>query len=233
MMTAADPASTLLRQVPLFAELQPEILDLLVSESPIRRYPRGQFLFNEGDPGESLLVLEEGSVKIARFAASGQEVVLATTEAPAIFGELALLEGAPRSATVTARTPVVVRVLSRQEVLGLIEREPSVSMAMPRAMAAMVRVSNDRLTDAISLDVPGRIAKRLLSRAGSHGAPDPRGIVVPIGRSQGDLAAELGTTRVSVNRTIKSFEAQRIVTLNHANDTIVIHDLSMLEAHTR
>lgn len=232
-MTAAESTSTVLRQVPLFAELQPDILDLLVSESPIRRYPRGQVLFNEGDPGESLLVLEAGSVKIGRFAASGQEVVLTTSDAPTVFGELALLDGAPRSATVTARTPIVVRVLSRQVVLGLIEREPSVAMAMLRAMAGMVRVSNDRLADAISLDVPGRIAKWLLSRAESHGVPDARGIVVPIGRSQGDLAVELGTTRVSVNRTIKSFEAQRIVTLNHAHDTIVIHDLSMLEAHTR
>jgi CRP-like cAMP-binding protein len=227
------PASRhFLGELPLFAGLPPATLEALARESRVRRYPRGQVLCSEGDPGDSLLVLEEGRVKIARFAAGGQEVVLAGAEAPAAFGELALLDGAPRSATITAQTPVVVRVLGRQTILELIEREPSVAMALLRTMAGMVRSTNERLADVLSLDVPGRVAKWLLGRAGSRGAADPAGVVVPLGLSQGELAAELGTTRVSVNKALKGFEAQGLIALDPDRDAVVLRDLAALEAHT-
>jgi CRP-like cAMP-binding protein len=228
-----DPAPRhFLGELPLFAELPPATLEALARESRVRRYPRGQVLCSEGDPGDSLLVLEAGRVKIARFAAGGQEVVLAGAEAPAAFGELALLDGAPRSATITAQTPVVVRVLGRQTILELIEREPRVAMALLRTMAGMIRSTNERLADVLSLDVPGRVAKWLLGRARRHGAPDPAGVVVPLGLSQGELAAELGTTRVSVNKALKGFEAQGLIALDPDRDAVVLRDLAALEAHT-
>ena len=233
---AAPPPHTvpphLLGDVPLFAELPAATLDRLGRESRVRRFPRGQVLCSEGDPGDSLLVLEAGRVKVSRFSAGGQEVVLAVVEAPAAFGELALIDGAPRSATITAQTPVVLRVLGRDAVLDLIEREPALAMAMLRAVTAMVRAANERLADLLSLDVPGRVAKWLLARAESHGARRPEGIVVPLGVSQGELAAELGTTRVSVNKALKGFEARGVIALDLDRDAVVLRRPGDLRAYT-
>jgi CRP/FNR family transcriptional regulator len=234
MTTAPPPPEPAhhLGEVPLFAQVDRATLDRLARESRIRRYPRGQVLCSEGDPGESLLVLEEGRVKISRFSAGGQEIVLSVAEAPAAFGELALIDGAPRSATITAQTAVVVRILAREVVLALIEREPSVAMALLRAVTAMVRATNERLSDVLSLDVPGRVAKWLLSRAEAHGERRPEGIVVPLGLSQSDLAAELGTTRVSVNKALKGFETRGAITLDLDQDVVVLRRPEELLAYT-
>ena len=233
-MAAANPpgASHLLGDVPLFAELPPATLERLARESRVRRFPRGQVLCSEGDPGDSLLVLEAGRVKISRFSAGGQEIVLAAVEAPAVFGELALIDGAPRSATITAQTPVVVRVLGRDAVHGLIAREPSVAMALLRAVTDMVRTTNERLADVLSLDVPGRVAKWLLTRAEAHGSAGPEGLVVPLGLSQGELAAEIGTTRVSVNKALKGFEARGTIALDLDRDVVLLRRPEELRSYT-
>jgi CRP/FNR family transcriptional regulator len=221
----AQPDSNPFAQVELFAELPEAMLAVLARESRVRRYPEGQVLFSEGDPGDSLVVLEEGRLRISRFTPGGQEVVLATMEAPAAIGELALIDGAPRSATVVAQTPVVVRVLSRQTVAGLIGSEPSVALGMLRAVATMVRDTNERFSDVLSLDVPGRVAKWLLANAARHGQQRGSDIVLPIDSSQSDLALELGTTRVSVNKALKTFEHLGALTVGRNEITIHKRDL--------
>lgn len=233
-MAAANPpgADHLLGDVDLFAELPPATLERLARESLVRRFPRGQVLCSEGDPGDSLLVLEAGRVRISRYSAGGQEVVLAAVEAPAAFGELALIDGAPRSATIVAQTAVRVRVLRREAVTALIEREPTVAMGMLRAVTGMVRSTNERLADVLTLDVPGRVAKWLLGRAATHGRAGPGGVTVPLGVSQGELAAELGTTRVSVNKALKGFEARGAIALDLGRDVVVVRRPEALRAHT-
>src|SRR6188472_2598914 len=86
--------------VPLFAGLPAGAIAALASASRVRTYPAGQVLWNEGDPGDALLILEEGQLRISRFSAGGEEAVLAVVEPPAVVGELALLDGAPRDASV-------------------------------------------------------------------------------------------------------------------------------------
>lgn len=219
-----------LATVPLFATLAPATLDALATESRVRHYAKGQVLCSEGDPGTELLVLEAGHVRISRFTAGGQEIVLATAEAPTAFGELALIDGAPRSATLIAVSDVTVRFLARQAVLALIEHEPATAMAMLRSLTAMIRATNERLADVLSLDVPGRVAKWLLRQAAIHGEPRPHGIAVPLHQSQGELATELGVTRVSVNKALKGFEALGLLTV--APGEIVIADADALARYT-
>ena len=195
-----------LAEVPLFAGLPPPALAELARASRPRRYPAGQVLWNEGDPGEALLVLEAGRLRVSRFAASGQEAVLAVVEAPAALGELALLDGAPRDATVTAQGPVAVRLVPRSAFLALLRREPALVEGLLRTLAGLVRHGNRRHADLLGLDVPGRLAKWLLGRAGDEtGAGVRPGAVVALGRSQGELAGELGTTRESLNRALRRF----------------------------
>ncbi|HEU0116505.1 MAG TPA: Crp/Fnr family transcriptional regulator [Thermomicrobiales bacterium] len=219
-----------LGDVPLFAGLPPAVLDELARESRVRRYPAGQVLWHEGDPGDALLVLEEGQLRISRFTATGAEVVLAVEEAPAAVGELALLDGAPRSASVIAQRPVVVRLAPRSVFLALLRREPAVVEGLLRTLAAMIRAANARHVATVGLDVPGRLAAWLLARGPSE-AGAPRGpIEIEIGRSQGELALELGATRSTLNRAIKGFE--RLGILSVRGQTIVLHDAAALAPFT-
>jgi CRP/FNR family transcriptional regulator, cyclic AMP receptor protein len=206
----AETAHSLARCA-LFAGLSPEILRVLEEASRVRRFPKGQILCSEGDPGDNLIVLEEGQAKICRFTVEGQEIVLSLVNAPAAFGELALIDGAPRSATIVAITPVAVRLIERSTFIDLVEREPEIARGLLQALAAMVRATNERFVDLLTLDVPGRVAKWLLAHAPQQ--PPVEGDAVPFAISQGDLAAELGATRVSVNRALKTFEQRGCIRL--------------------
>ena len=132
-----------------------DVLDDLARISRVRRYPSGQVLWNEGDPGDSLLVLEEGQLRISRFTSSGQEAVLAVFEAPASLGELALLDGEPRDATVIAQRAVVVRVVPRTAFHALLQREPLLVDGLLKTLAGLVRLGNVRHADMLGFDVRG------------------------------------------------------------------------------
>ena len=203
-----------LADLPLLARLPEAALAHLARASYARRYPRGQVLCSEGDPGDSLLLLEDGQVVVSRISPRGQEIVLATLDAPASFGELSLLDGQPRSATVTAQQAVRVRVVPRQVVADLLDREPALARSLLLALTAMVRGGNERLSDLLTLDIPGRLAKWLLARAERAGVPEAEGVRIALGRSQGELAAELGATRVSVNKALALFQSLGLLELD-------------------
>lgn len=229
-MTFGAASNHSLLEVPLFANLNPAAIERLNQTSWARQYPRGQVLTSEGDPGESLLVLEEGEIKISRFTLSGQEVVLRVAEAPYPFGELALIDGAPRSATVTALTDVSVRMVPRTTFLELLNAEPDAMMEVLKSMTAMIRMTNDRLSDFLFLDVPGRVAKWLLVRGTERGERRDGNLYVPFGLSQSELATVLSTTRVSINKALKTFEGQDLIVLH--GDEIELKNLDGLIQYT-
>jgi CRP-like cAMP-binding protein len=209
MSHQVDHKDRALARLSLFAGLSPEILDALEKSSRVRHFGKGQILCSEGDPGDCLIVLEKGQAKVCRYAADGQEIVLSHVDAPAAIGELALIDGASRSATIVAVSPVTVRLIERTTFTDLVEREPELAHGLLQALAEMVRATNERLVDLQTLDVPGRVAKWLLANAVQQ--PAVAGCDVPFTISQGDLAAEIGATRVSVNRALRSFERHEIV----------------------
>lgn len=205
----------------MFSGLDLAVLDDLMASSRTRRLPRGQILCSEGDPGHDLLLLEQGRARVCRYAAGGREVVLAEVMAPVAFGELALIDGAARAATLIAVTDVQVRYLPRRAVIGLAESNSKVAMALLRSLAAMVRSTNDQLADVLALDVPARLAKWLLAQAGDT---DRLALV----ETQESLGLRLGTTRVTINRTLHRF--QRIGLIRIQGTAIDLIDRSALEA---
>lgn len=229
-MTTTPDSSHRLGEVPLFARLSPSALDALARLSRVRRYPQGQVLCNEGDPGDALLVLEEGQLRISRFTVGGEEAVLAVVDPPAAVGELALLDGAPRSASIIAQRPVTMRMVPRSVFLDLIAREPGVVDGLLHTLAGMVRAANIRYADVLGLDVPGRLAKWLLARAEANGERSPSGITLTLGRTQGELAAELGTTRPTLNRALHDFEAIGLLAVE--GNQVVIRKPDALRAYT-
>jgi CRP-like cAMP-binding protein len=214
---SADPFAS----IPLFAGLDPAGRAGLAGASRMRRYARGQVLCSEGDPGDDLLVLEEGRIRVCRFSLSGQEIVLAEVDAPATFGELALIDGGPRAADVIAESNVRVRYLPRRVVLDLVSREPAMALALMKSLAAMVRATNERLSDLLALDVPGRLAKWLLAHTGDDGR-------LAVDQSQETLARSIGTTRVSVNRSLGQFARRGLIELGDGE--IIVRDRASLRS---
>jgi CRP/FNR family transcriptional regulator len=196
-----------LSAIELFADLQPGVLDDMLAASRVRRFPKGQILCSEGDPGDDLILLEVGRVRVSRYGAGGREVALAEVDAPRAFGEISLFDQSPRAASLIALTNVQVRLVPGQMVIRLAEQTPKVAMALLQSMATMVRATNDRLSDMLALDVSARLAKWLLVRSCGND-------VVVITESQESLGLTLGTTRVTINRILHQFERAGMIRIN-------------------
>jgi CRP-like cAMP-binding protein len=137
------------------------------------------------------------------------------------LGELSLVDGGPRSATATAFDAVVALRLHRDSFLALLDRRRSVERALLQGMAAIVRRVNTQLQDVTALDVPARLAKKLLELADRHGVATPQGTRIDVPVTQQELAQMLGLTRPCVNKHLAEFEADGI--LSTGRGSIVLH----------
>ncbi|MCW2587436.1 MAG: transcriptional regulator Crp/Fnr family, partial [Frankiales bacterium] len=195
-----------LRQVELFAGLDEAVLQQIASVARPREYDKGELLFVEGDIGDALLLLVSGSVTVFRTSPDGERAALTIAEPPEVLGEIALLDGAPRSASVEATEATVVLSLSRPEFFGLLRHQPSVLEPLMRQLGTMVRRLTEQAADHVFLDLAGRVAKVLL-RLATPGSPP----VVAITQSR--LAEMSGGTRQSVNQVLGGFAQRGLVHL--------------------
>jgi len=218
-----DPVVAALARCPLFAGLGEDDLVGLAREMRARRFRRGEVLFHQGDPGDALFVVTSGAVKISLPSEEGDEAIIATVDPGDFFGELALLDGAPRSATATALEPTETLTLARQRFRELIAGEPALRDALLSALAAELRRLTTHVQELHFLDITGRLAARLSHLAASQGAASPDGTIrldAPL--TQSDLAAMIGATRQSVNKLLGIFADDRLLRLER--DAIVILD---------
>jgi CRP-like cAMP-binding protein len=195
-----------LRQVELFAPLDEAVLQELTSLVRVREFQRGELLFVEGGPGDALLVLIAGSVALFRTSVDGERAVLHVHESPEVLGEIELLDGAPRSASVEALTTATVLSLSRTEFLGLLHAQPGMLDPLLRQLGAMVRQLTEQAADRVFLDLAGRVAKVLLRLGGPGPSPS-------VAITQGRLAEMSGGTRQSVNQVLGGFGQRGLVHL--------------------
>ncbi len=203
-----------LRQVALFAELSEDRIQELAQVVRRRAYHRGEIIFHKGDPGNGLYLITLGQVKVVLPSETGEEAVLAVLEASEFFGELALFDGLPRSATVEAVTDAEMLVLHRDDFLGFVSRNPEVAIALFGVLSRRLRATDELIEDAIFLDVPGRLAKRLLDLAERHGRKTERGTEIHLKLTQQDLAAMVGATRESVNKHLGWMRDHRLIQLD-------------------
>jgi CRP/FNR family transcriptional regulator, cyclic AMP receptor protein len=221
-----DPASIgrVLAGVPLFAALTDAERAEVGAHMRSRRFGRDEVIFHRDDPAAHLFVIVSGSVKVAIPDQEGHEVVVAVEREGAVFGDLALLDDAPRSATVTSLGETQVVTLSRDDFLHAIERNPRATREILRLLARTVRRASGRIEDLVFLDVPGRVAKCLLDLSGAHGRPD-------VELTQDDLASFVGATRVSVNRALADLETQGAIVIGRRH--IEVKDEAILKRQVR
>lgn len=226
----ATPGHHNLRLVPLFSGLSDRALDDLSRVSIPRRFRGGTILCSEGDPGEVLYVLEQGELRVSRITADGREIVIAVVDAPAALGELSLLDGGPRSATLTAQGDVQLRFIPRSAFLQLLTEQPAMRDAIFVRLAGILRNANQLHVDLLSLDVPGRLAKWLIQRSQRVTANPDGNNAFALGRSQSDLANQLGTTRSTLNRALRGFVELGLI--EYDGDQIVVLDIAGLTDFT-
>ncbi|HUJ27212.1 MAG TPA: Crp/Fnr family transcriptional regulator [Myxococcales bacterium] len=197
--TKLDPRQ-LLAGVPLFSQLPAPQLAEVAALTSTRLFAARELVFREGAAGDAAYTICYGTLKASAQAPDGRELLLSIMGPGETFGELAILDGAPRSATVSAVEPSLLLVLERARFQSLVERNAAISYRMLLAMAARLRRLTGRMEDAAFLDVPGRLVKRLLELAGGR-APDADGWVALGSRlSQRELGELIGATRESVNK---------------------------------
>lgn len=217
----------------LFAGLDERTLELLTGALRSRRYRRDEVIFHVDDPGDSLYVVAGGSVKIILSADDGTEpAILTTIGRGGFFGELALLDGAPRSATAVAMDGVEALVLRRDAFNRLVDSEPGLRRALLATLAAEIRRLTAQVEDLHFLDLPGRLARHLLREIDTDGDQGAAGEVrLPWPFTQAELAGMIGGSRQSVNRLLADFVIQGL--LRFEGEDLVIPDPRRLAAAAR
>lgn len=208
-----------LRRLPLFAKLSDPELDELGSRMRQKQFKRGDTIFRKDDRGTHLYVVLEGAVKIALPGEFGQEALVAIARAGEYFGELALLDRSPRSATVVALEDTQAALLAADDFLAFLESHPLAVRTVLEALARTVRRLSDRVEDLIFLDVPSRVAKYLLDLAQHNGGADKE-----LNLTQDELAAFTGASRVSVNRVLGDLERRGLITIRRRRIAILDAD---------
>jgi CRP/FNR family cyclic AMP-dependent transcriptional regulator len=232
MMLTGRSVLDALSTIPFFAGLDRTALERLAAGMRARRFRRGEVIFHIGDPGDALFVIVEGEVKISLPSETGDEAILATLRVGDVFGELALLDGAPRSASATAIGATETVVLPRDRFRELIATEAGVRDALLASIAGELRRLTTHVEELHFLDITGRLAARLvrLSQEGGTRLSDG-GIRLRTNLTQGDLAAMVGCTRQSVNKLLGQFTDDGLIRLDR--EGIVVTDLEGLTATSR
>jgi CRP-like cAMP-binding protein len=216
----------MLQRSPLFRGLAPAVLERIAALATQRGYRRGEVLFRSGDAGDALLGVVSGRIRISTGNAEGREIFLNIMEPGDTFGEIALLDGGPRTATATAIEPSELVSLRRGPLFELLEREPKTALELLKLCGERLRWTSGLLEDSVFLDAPARLAKRLLSLGELHGEKTAAGNRVRI--SQEELASFLGVSRQAVNEQLQDWKARGWVALGRGS--VTVQDTAALRA---
>lgn len=220
-----------LRRCVLFRRVTPGDLDRCTAELAHRHYRRGETVFHAGDPGDALHIVASGSVKIELPSPQGDEpAMLARIDQGGYFGELALLDGEPRSATVVALEPTETLILDRVRFERLIADLPTLRSCLLASLSGELRRLTGQLEALLFLDLAGRLATRIVTLAETdptvHGARTD--IRLPWPYTQAEVASMIGGSRESVNRLFGELSGRGL--LHVEREHLVIPDLDLLAA---
>jgi CRP/FNR family cyclic AMP-dependent transcriptional regulator len=222
-------ARAVLRSNRLLRDLPDGALDLLAALAIRRSVGRGARIFAEGDPGDSLLGIVAGQVRISASTPDGREIFLNILEPGDSLGEIAVLDGEPRTATADALTDVELFVIRRPDLLVLISQEPRLAMHLIALLCRRLRWTSELIEEAAFLPAGARLASRLLKLGAEHGRPAGGGITLHI--SQAELAAFLNVSRQVVNQQLQAWRRQGWVALGRGR--VVILDPEGLRSAAR
>jgi CRP/FNR family transcriptional regulator, cyclic AMP receptor protein len=211
-------AKTVVERDSLFRGLPKTTLGRIAALGLRRVYEAGAVVFMRGDPGDSLCGVVTGRVRISASRPGGKEIFLNIMKPGDSFGEIALLDGQPRTATATAVVRTELIIFRRDQFLALLSTEPQLAVHLIRLLCERVRWTAQLMEDSALLSVPARIAKRVLSLAHLHGHATPSGTKLTI--SQEELAQFLSVSRQIVNQHLQTWKSKGWIVSGRGHMTI-------------
>jgi len=225
---SAHQRRELLAKASLFSKLSDRELDALVQVSRIEKLRARQELCHKGDPGSQVYLISKGRLKATTTSAEGGEVVFSIMAPGEVCGELALLCGGRRTATITAIDDAELIVLDRREFLPFLRAHPEAAIKLLEALAERQLRLSELVEDTTFLNLPARLAKKLVSLSRSYGTETSDGIRIDLKLSQSELGDLVATTRESINKQIKTWSEEGLVSMK--NGLVTIHRIGDLEA---
>jgi CRP-like cAMP-binding protein len=215
----------MLRKHPIFCDLESEAFDQLCRYAKHTTLKRGATLFSKGDPGNSLCAVISGTVKMSISSPDGRSAIFNLIGPGEIFGEIAVLDGQPRTADATANTNCEIFVIDRREFLPFVRSHPELAMKFIELLCAKLRWTSDQVEQVILQNLPGRLASALIRLAEKHKlAPGDQTIAV----TQQEISEMVGMTRESINKQLRVWATRKWVRLEHG--AIVVLDAEPLLA---
>src|ERR1700730_7664027 len=209
----------LLKSHPLFRSLGASAIERLGSRAVTQVVKRGSTIFSKGDAGNALFAVCRGTVRISVPSADGRDAVFNLVNAGEIFGEIALFDGQPRTATATASTDCELMVIDRRDFLPLLKSKPELALKLIEVLCARLRQTSEQVEDTIFLDLPERLAKVLL-RLTEHESEAARKVTL----TQRELSHIIGMSRESTNKQLRAWESRNWVRLERGGIAILQPD---------
>ena len=210
----------ILRNQSIFGELPRSVLERLAPYLRTRNVRRGTTIFAKGQAGTALMAVLSGSVRISVAAPSGRETVLNVIHEGEIFGEIALLDGHPRTADAVAVTDCELLVIERRDFVPFVRENPEVAVRLIEVLCARLRRTTQQIEDVTSLNLPARLARVVLRLAGEAGGNAP----IKISVSQKEIGQMIGISRESTNKQLRSWSRAKWVRLERGGIVLLKPD---------
>jgi len=220
-----DDKVRILRLSALFAQIDEADLRKLVQFVKVHEFGPRKVIFHKGDPGAQVYLIVSGHVKVTTLSEEGKEIVFEILDAGEVFGEISLLDGGERTATVTTMETCRLLVLERRDFIPFLEQHPRVAIELLVTVCSRLRATDELLEDTLFRNLTARLAKKLLALAESYGSTQPGGNVrIELRLSQQELGQLVGTSRESVNKQIRVWERTGLIGVEQRHIVILRHD---------
>ncbi len=214
-----------LSRVTLFVSLNEEDRDRLAGMMSQQPLEKGEVLFRKGSEGNALYIVKKGKIKISLPSKDGDEIILTVFSKGDFFGEMALLDGMPRSADAMALEPSQLYVLNRRDFLEFLKNNDQAVESILYSLSMRLRRTDDLLEDTCFLNISHRIAKKLIELAEKFGREENKFVTLDLDFTQTDLAGMIGATRESVNKELRVLRERGVVAINGSQIAILNIDL--------
>ena len=220
-MTLSDTVFEKLPQDSILRSLSREQLDDLLDFASVRRLGRNETLIEAGDPGDSMMIVLAGTLKVCVDASSGREVVLDYLGPGEIIGEIAVFDGKPRTANVIATDAAELVVIQRRVVLPFLEKHPAASLRIIEMLCDKLRRTNAIVQDSTAVSKAPRLALGILRLLDEHGVRNDDGVSIGFRISQTELGNYVNISRENVNRQLREWEESGIVDVGRSSISIL------------
>lgn len=210
-----------LRQIPLFSSLKDEEIEAIYKLSVTKKCSKDTIILLEDEEGDTLFVILSGKVKVTTFSESGKEIIFSILNEGDFFGDMSLLDGKPRSATVISIEESELRLIRRSDFNKLIESHPGIALKLLEELTSRLRKADERIESLALLDVTGRVAGILLQLADERGEKTEGSILIKSRPTHQELANMVGTTRETVTRILKQLGNKKYINMDGKDLTII------------